>query len=74
VRHALTKACANNSVRWFDTSEDTSDASRKYLKAYTDSNAGTGEVYRMKSDPTPRCTSPQELQGVHVLREGQNER
>jgi hypothetical protein len=42
---ALTKVYANNSARWFDASEDTGDASRKYLKAYADSSAGTGEVY-----------------------------
>jgi hypothetical protein len=55
---ALTKSYANNSARWLDTSEDTSDASRKYRKAHADSNAGTGEVYRRESDPAPRCTSP----------------
>ena len=53
-RAALTKAHANNGARWLNTSEDTSNPSRKYWKAYADSKAETGEAHLMKDDPAKR--------------------
>jgi hypothetical protein len=54
-------------ARWFNTSNDTGNASRKYRKAHADSKAGTGEAYHMRDEgrprEEPRCASPPGVTG-----------